>query len=142
MHHALREECAESIEYPQCTPRHALVSTPVALTSDIALDLHLKFLTFQTTNRQSINDAFILYGVPHTTSERIHKVFPSGFYTAFGVKTVQKYKIFLNPKLPQQVFFKKMYGLHLSLYIFQKKQKCENAKMRTFRVSKGRDKLD
>ena len=64
---------------------------------------------------------------PTTPKERFPSAFPSDFQIAFGVKTVQKYKIFLNPKLPQQDFFKKMYRLPLSLYRFQKNK---NEKMR------------
>ena len=66
---------------------------------------------FDTSRTKRVIYAFSIYGVTQTPKERFPEVFPGGFYTAIGVKTSQKYKIFLNHQLPKQYFFKLMHGI-------------------------------
>jgi hypothetical protein len=51
--------------------------------------------------------AFSIYGVPQAPQRHFFSAFPSGFYAAFGVKTMQKYKIFFYPQLFCAIFLEK-----------------------------------
>jgi len=73
--------------------------------------------------------------VSHNAKGTLSSSFSQRFLAAFGVKTVQKYKILLNHNLFIQVFFKKCtdYTFHCTDF--------KNAKMRTSARVERNDKL-
>ena len=77
---------------------------------------------FRLSRTKRVIYAFSIYGVPQAPQRHFFSAFPSGFYTTFGVKTVQKYTF--SPKLQiigEEIHFN---GAHFSKNENAKMQKC------------------
>ena len=76
-----RKVCGEDINILACTLRDTLIAYSSAFTLSLPLNSNLKFPTFQSFNRQSINDAFLYVVSNHYLQLRRCK------YTYFCFKT-------------------------------------------------------
>jgi len=64
----------------------------------------LKFLRFQGVKNKARDIRLFHIWCPTTPKERFPEVFPSGFYTAFGADTLQKYTFSLKLQINRADF--------------------------------------